>query len=67
MTTDRGRVWETRGEIVDEQGTVYARGTGKYRPLSEEQTQAVMDYLTLDGTRLTLAEALGEAVAQVER
>jgi len=67
MTTDRGRVWETQGEIVDEQGTVYARGTGKYRPLSEAQTQAVMDYLTVDGSPLTLSEALGEAVTQVEQ
>jgi uncharacterized protein (TIGR00369 family) len=60
MTADRGRVWEARGEIVDELGTVYARGTGKYRPLSDEQTQAVMEYLTVDGKGVTLEEALGE-------
>lgn len=58
MTADRGRLWEARGEIADDAGTVYARGTGKYHPLSEEQTQAVMDYLTVDGRRLTLKEAL---------
>jgi uncharacterized protein (TIGR00369 family) len=58
MTADRGRLWETRGEIVDDAGTVYARGTGKYLPLTEEQTQAVMDYLTVDGRRVTLDEAL---------
>jgi uncharacterized protein (TIGR00369 family) len=63
MTADRGRVWEARGEIVDELGTVYARGTGKYRPLSDEQTQAVMDYLTVDGKGITLEEALGEPPA----
>ncbi len=62
MTADRGRVWETRGEIIDAAGTVYARGTGKYRPLSEEQTQAVMDYLTVDGKQVTLAAALGDPV-----
>jgi uncharacterized protein (TIGR00369 family) len=67
MSADRGRVLETRGEIVDETGTVYARGSGKYRPLSEEQTQAVMDYLTVDGRRLTLAEALCQAGRQDER
>jgi uncharacterized protein (TIGR00369 family) len=58
MTTDRGRIWETRGEISDDAGVIYARGTGKYVPLSEEQTQAVMDYLAVDGRRVTLEEAL---------
>jgi uncharacterized protein (TIGR00369 family) len=58
MTADRGRLWEARGEIMDDAGTIYARGTGKYHPLSEEQTQAVMDYLTVDGRRITLQEAL---------
>lgn len=66
LTADRGRLWETRGEIVDEGGTVYARGTGKYRPLSEEQTQAVMDYLSVDGRRLTLNEALWAEMAREE-
>jgi uncharacterized protein (TIGR00369 family) len=61
MTADRGRLWEARGEIVDDAGTVYARGTGKYHPLSEEQTQTVMDYLAVDGRRVTLAEALDKA------
>ena len=59
MTADRGRLWETKGEIVDDAGTVYARGTGKYSPLTEEQTQAVLDYLSLDGQRVTLAQAMG--------
>jgi uncharacterized protein (TIGR00369 family) len=63
MTADRGRVWEARGEILDDAGTVYARGTGKYRPLTEEQTQEVMDYLSIDGRRVSLDEALGEAAA----
>lgn len=58
MTADRGRLWEARGEIADDDGTVYARGTGKYRPLSDEQTEAVMEYLSIDGRRLTLEEAL---------
>jgi len=61
MTADRGRIWETQGEIVDDGGTVYARGTGKYRPLTEEQTQAVMEYLTVDGRSMTLDEALRES------
>lgn len=60
MTADRRRLWEARGEIADDAGIVYARGTGKYHPLSAEQTQAVMDYLTVDGRPVTLEEALGQ-------
>jgi uncharacterized protein (TIGR00369 family) len=66
MTADRGRLWEARGEIVDAAGAVYARGTGKYHPLSEVQTQSVMDYLAVDGRRVTLAEALDEAADQTQ-
>jgi uncharacterized protein (TIGR00369 family) len=58
MTADRGRLWESAGEIRDEEGQVYARGTGKYFPLSVEETQEVMDLLRLDGQRVSLAEAL---------
>src|SRR5436309_8616686 len=61
MTADRGRIWEAQGEIRDEEGQVYARGTGKYFPLSLEETQEVMDQLRLDGRRLSLAEALDSA------
>jgi uncharacterized protein (TIGR00369 family) len=67
MTADRGRLCETRGEIVDEAGTVYARGTGKYSPLTEEQTRAVMEYLTLEGQRVSLREALTGAGIDPER
>jgi uncharacterized protein (TIGR00369 family) len=64
MTADRGRLWEARGEIMDDAGNVYARGSGKYHPLSEVETQAVMDYLSVDGRRLTLDEALDEVPAE---
>src|SRR5436190_12992717 len=67
MTADRGRVWEARGEILDDAGTVYARGTGKYRPLTEEQTQEVMDYLSIDGRQVSLDQALTETAAGQER
>jgi len=52
------RLWEARGEIADEAGTVYARGTGKYHPLSDAETQAVMEYLAVDGKTVTLEETL---------
>ncbi|MCA1596858.1 MAG: hypothetical protein LC772_10605, partial [Chloroflexi bacterium] len=48
LTADRGRIWETEGEITGEDGTLYARGWGKYMPMSAEQTQEVMAYLHFD-------------------
>jgi uncharacterized protein (TIGR00369 family) len=60
MTADRGRLWEARGEIRDDAGTLIARGTGKYFPLSTEETQAILEYLTLDGRRATLDDLLEE-------
>jgi uncharacterized protein (TIGR00369 family) len=60
MTADRGRLWETRGEIRDEAGALVARATGKYFPLSAEETQAIIEYLTMDGRRATLADLLEE-------
>jgi uncharacterized protein (TIGR00369 family) len=56
-----GRIWEATGEIRDDAGTVYARGKGRYFPLSEAETQAVMELLTLEGETLTLAEAIARA------
>ena len=47
-TADRRRIWETEGEIRDAEGTVYTRGKGRYVPISDEQTRAVVDYLTFD-------------------
>lgn len=32
----RGRIFETRGEIRDENGTVFATATGKYMPLKDQ-------------------------------
>jgi len=48
VTSDRRRLFEVEGEILDAQGTVYARGAGRYVPVSDEQTRAVVDYLTFD-------------------
>lgn len=42
------RIWETEGEVRDDAGTMYARATGRYMPVSDEQTRAVVDYLTFD-------------------
>lgn len=43
---DRGKYWEGKGNICDEQGVVYAKARGKYFLLSGEQTAAVAQDLT---------------------
>ena len=44
--TDRGRYWEGKGDIRDEDGVVYAKARGKYFLLSAEKTTDVADDLT---------------------
>ena len=61
-----GRIWEATGEVTDDAGTVYARGKGRYFPLSMEETDAVMELLTVDGERMSLAEAISRATGSVE-
>lgn len=56
-----GRIWQAGGEVLDDEGTVYARGKGRYFPLSQEETDAVMDVLTVEGERMSLAEAIHRA------
>lgn len=60
VNADR-RIWETRGEVTSPGGTVYARATGRYFPLTHAETDEVMARLTVDGDRLTLAEAIRRA------
>ena len=61
-----GRIWEASGEVSDDEGTVYARGRGRYYPLSEEETDAVMALLTIDGEHMSLAEALQRAAPELK-
>ena len=56
-----GRIWEATGEVSDEEGTVYARGRGRFFPLSQEQTDGVMAILTVEGQTMSLAEAIAQA------
>ena len=48
VTADRKRIWETAGEIVDAEGNLLARATGKYVPISDDLTDEVVSYLTFD-------------------
>lgn len=48
VTADRKRLWDAAGEIRDSAGTVYARGTGRYIAISDEQTRDVVRYLQFD-------------------
>jgi uncharacterized protein (TIGR00369 family) len=57
VSADRGRVWETEGEVRGEDGTLYARGWGKYMPMTPEQTLNVLDYLHFESDTVAV-EAL---------
>ena len=52
------RLWEAEGEVRGQDGTVYARGRGKYFPLSQEETDAVMQILHVEGKQMSLADAI---------
>ena len=43
---DKKRYWIAEGEVRDEEGTLYARGQGKFFPVSEEETKRVAGQLT---------------------
>jgi len=46
VAENKGRYWIAEGEVHDVDGVVYARGRGKYFPLSTEETRKVADCLT---------------------
>jgi uncharacterized protein (TIGR00369 family) len=48
VTSGSRRLWEAEGEISDADGTIYARGKGRYISMNDQQTQDVVDYLTFD-------------------
>jgi uncharacterized protein (TIGR00369 family) len=58
---EQRRLWEAVGEVRSEAGVLYARGRGKYFPLSEAETDRVMAILTVEGEHLPLAEAIRRA------
>jgi len=66
MTADRagrssaGRLCDTCAEIRDEAGALIARATGRYVPLSAEQTAEIVRDLSTDGQPATLAEILAD-------
>jgi uncharacterized protein (TIGR00369 family) len=48
-TTDVSRrIWEGRGEVRGADGVLYARGRGRFMPLSVAATDEVMDMLVFD-------------------
>jgi len=55
------RLWDAEGEIRDDEGVLYARGSGRFFPLSQKETDAVMAQLSVDGERMSLTEALARA------
>ena len=61
MTADRVRVWETEGEIRGEDGTLYARGWGKYMPMTPEQTVEVIRHLHFDAETVPESDLLPQS------
>ncbi|HVM62329.1 MAG TPA: hotdog domain-containing protein [Verrucomicrobiae bacterium] len=64
LKTDRGRLWESEGELRDEQGNVCVRGTCKQVPMDvSAMKDAAVDFLpdpsTTDGMRLFADLGLG--------
>jgi len=56
MTQRRGRVWYAHGEIVDEQGTVYVRATGKYVSIGKERTAEILNMMIHDPDAISPSE-----------
>jgi uncharacterized protein (TIGR00369 family) len=48
VTDGHRRIWEAEGEIRDSDGNLYARGKGRFLPVSDEQTREVVSYLNFD-------------------
>ncbi|MEW6357561.1 MAG: PaaI family thioesterase [Planctomycetota bacterium] len=60
MTRDRGRVWETEGDLCDEHGCVYARARGKYMPMSDVASREVDGYLSYPEGQESVLEGPGD-------
>lgn len=45
MKEDKKRYVVTEGKVVDEEGKIYIKATGKYAPMSEENKKEVFSYL----------------------
>jgi uncharacterized protein (TIGR00369 family) len=48
VTADRRRAWETAGEVKDADGEIYAKATGLFVRMSEEDSRTTLDYLVFD-------------------
>ncbi len=51
---NKKRFSTAEGEIVDKDGTIYAKATGKFFPMPEEFTKNVKDYLTFQENDLDI-------------
>lgn len=58
------RYVEAKGAIVDAEGTVYARGSGRFFPLSAEKTLAVDDALNYRGGEERVFDGLRGAAGE---
>ena len=53
-----------KGEVRDEEGTVYATAHGKFLPMSEEDTQKVDELLIYDRETLRVFDRPGSAASE---
>lgn len=64
VTRAHKRMVETRGELVDAEGTVYARATGKFFPLSVEATLEVDDHLVYEEGMERVFDSLRKSISR---
>jgi uncharacterized protein (TIGR00369 family) len=58
LTGGRGRLWQASGEIRGEDGAVLVRGSGRFVPMSVDDSLAVLPYLLFDEDTIPASELL---------
>ena len=48
VTADRRRAWETAGEVKDATGALYAKATGLFVRMNDQDSRSTLEYLTFD-------------------
>ena len=63
LTADRGRLWESRAELRDEPGTIYARATCKQVPMSVADMRAAAADFLCDEHTIAARELFPDLIA----
>jgi acyl-coenzyme A thioesterase PaaI-like protein len=62
LTADHGRLWESRAELRDEPGTVYARATCKQVPISVADMRAAAEDFLCDEHTIAARELFPDLI-----